>query len=134
MLDRRQLLRGFLPLALLPVVGPHMLLSERPKMFAGWRPTRMDPTWYSYRGASWKKAVNISGLHHKDWDWTWVPCSKEETEALKKCLGKWAVNIERISEQEVDMRFDTDHSTDFVRCTNVSFNPPLLSRLLQRAS
>jgi len=35
MIDRRSFLSLLTPLAVLPVVGPHMLLSERPKVF-GW--------------------------------------------------------------------------------------------------
>lgn len=40
MTTRRSFLLFLAPLAVLPVVGPHMLLSERPKVFPGFKAER----------------------------------------------------------------------------------------------
>ncbi len=58
MLHRRQFLTGLASLAIVPVVGAHCLLSERPVMVQGWRPSFL---YYSDPLTTTKWAVYVDG-------------------------------------------------------------------------
>lgn len=58
---RREFFRFLAPLALLPVVGPHVLLSEK-------------PTWLGWRAAIGPRPLPRPGAYQSmEYDYSWVP-------------------------------------------------------------